>query len=474
MNRGSLNETGYGLKNDSWNWVSFMKTKKALLEGMENISHSVAIINQQYCVLYSNRSFQKLFHYSQNCAKNGICDTLTDLQLEFNSGNQVPSPQEIHIPGSNKKYCIFIDFLDQPENGECHYLIHVKDKDSELLMKSSNPFISKEEIQVERLSPEFKTLIGKNIRFKLALIIAQRIAKSDLPVLIHGESGTGKEILARAIHESSLRKNNPLIDVNCAAIPDTLIESELFGYEKGAFTGANIGGRTGYFDQANMGTIFLDEIGDASLQMQSKLLRVLEDGSFKRVGVSKNIKVDTRIISATNKDLMKLIAEKKFREDLFYRLNAATIYIPPLRERPEDIELFIDHFLKFFTDKTKTELKFLPATMDILRSYQWPGNVRELKGVVNYVAHMTRGSDIVPNSLPSFFFSNPDKLDIHEVPTLSLLNGKEYNLSKVMDLCEKELIRNILSRSSSKSDALKILGISRRSFYIKLNKYGLK
>jgi len=203
-------------------------------------------------------------------------------------------------------------------------------------------------------------------------------------------------------------------------------------------------------------------------------LRVLEDGSFKRVGGNKNIKVDARVISATNKDLMKLISENHFREDLFYRLNAATIYIPPLRERPEDLELLITHFLNSLTDKKRAELNILPKTMDILRSYHWPGNVRELKGVIHYAAHMTSGSTIAPNSLPSFFFSAEKEVASKEAPSASLLSGKSFNLSKVMDLYEKDLIQSVLQTSSTRSDALKTLGISRRSFYIKLNKYGLK
>ena len=341
-----------------------------------------------------------------------------------------------------------------------------------LSINALNPYISKEEIRVEELSPEFGKLIGRNIKFKLALVIAQRAAKSDMPVLIVGESGTGKEILARAIHQSSFRNNYPLVDVNCAAIPDSLIESELFGYEKGAFTGANTSGRTGYFDHSHEGTIFLDEIGDSSLQTQSKLLRVLEDGSFKRVGGNKNIKVDVRIISATNKDLTKLISENKFREDLFYRLNAATIFVPPLRERPEDITLLIEFFLKSMKDPKRQGLKFQPAAMDILMAYHWPGNVRELKGVVNYAANMTTGGTamISPGSLPSFFFSEMRKGDEDE-GMAAVLQEKSQKLISAVHNFEKNFIKNVLSAAPSKSDAIKTLGISRRAFYLKLKKF---
>jgi len=194
-----------------------------------------------------------------------------------------------------------------------------------------------------------------------------------------GESGTGKEIVARAIHETSRRQDRKLVDVNCAAIPDNLIESELFGYDRGAFTGARKEGRHGYFDLAHEGTIFLDEIGDSSLQTQSKLLRVLETGCFKRVGGNSNIVVDVRIISATNQDLRKHIADKTFREDLYYRLNTFTIELPPLRARKSDIPLLVAHFLAA-TEGEQREMRFLPCTMEILQAYDWPGNVRELRG----------------------------------------------------------------------------------------------
>lgn len=446
-------------------------------EGMHQASYPGAIINQDYLVIYSNRLFANLFNLPSGDKQVNIREALSKLNLSLNADNQLLSPQEITLPHSHRKCDIYLELLDNYDNGERHYFVQVKkrgDAKEQSLMQRSNPYISKEEIREERLLPEFNTLIGRDIRFKLALVIAQRAAKSDLPVLIHGESGTGKEILARAIHQCSSRNDHVLMDVNCAAIPDTLIESEFFGYEKGAFTGANTSGRIGYFDQANKGTIFLDEIADTSLQAQAKLLRVLEDGCFKRVGGNKNIKVDIRIISATNKDLTKLIKEKKFREDLFYRLNAVTVYVPPLRERPEDIKLLVEHFLSALPDKKKRDLKVMPSTMDILLAYHWPGNVRELKGVVNYVSSMTRGSTIPPSSLPSFFFPEGMIKKDNDIPLPSLLQDKQYNLIKVVDLFEKNFIEKVLAASANKTEAIKTLKISRRAFYLKLNKFGLK
>ncbi|MBW2113155.1 MAG: sigma-54 factor interaction domain-containing protein [Deltaproteobacteria bacterium] len=192
-----------------------------------------------------------------------------------------------------------------------------------------NSYINEQKILSEKLAHEFSALKGEDSAFKMALINAQKAARTDLPVLIFGESGTGKEVLARAIHLTSHRKKMPFVDINCAAIPDNLIESELFGYERGAFTGARKEGKRGLFDQAHEGSIFMDEIGDASPQTQSKILRVLQEGQFKRIGGSRNIQVDVRLISATNKDLTSLITEGRFREDLLYRLNTITINLPP-------------------------------------------------------------------------------------------------------------------------------------------------
>ena len=455
-----------------------MKTgRKPALNHTHQTSSPLAIINQDHVLIYANQAFKKLLNITPNNKKPNTVETVSDLRIDLNQGNIGLSSQEITLPHSHKKYDVFVTLLDKLEDGEDHYLLQIKPKDAEKepsLMQRLNPYITKEEIRVERLLSEFSGLIGKDIRFKLALVIAQRAAKTDLPVLIHGESGTGKEILARAIHQCSLRSGRSLMDVNCAAIPDTLVESEFFGYEKGAFTGASLSGRTGYFDQANKGTIFLDEVGDISLPAQAKLLRVLEDGCFKRVGGNQNIKVDVRVISATNKDLTKLIADHKFREDLFYRLNAVIIYIPPLRERPEDIKTLVEHFVASLNEKKKRDLKVAPSTMDILLAYHWPGNVRELKGAVNYMFNMARGTTISPNSLPSFFFPEATTRDAGELPSPSLLNDNHYNLTKIVDLFERDLIKKVLASSASKTDAIKRLKISRRTFYLKLEKFNLK
>lgn len=319
----------------------------------------------------------------------------------------------------------------------------------------------------------FDELIGVDETFRKALVSAGRAAQSDISVLIIGESGTGKEILARAIHQTSRRKNKQLVDVNCAAIPDSLIESELFGYEKGAFTGARTEGRKGYFDEAHEGTILLDEIGDSSLSVQAKLLRVLESGTFKRVGGIRNVRVDVRVISSTNQDLADLIGQKKFREDLFFRLNTFTIPLPPLRERRGDIDLLVEHFLKASGAAQKQKYRFSPEALAMLHAYRWPGNVRELKGVVSYALNMTQSPVIDAGSLPNFLVSESRSRD-GAAPPAAESGAASLNLTQAVRDLERRLITEALAASSNRSEAIRALGISRRTFYLKLKEYGLE
>ena len=327
----------------------------------------------------------------------------------------------------------------------------------------------------QQLSPVFSELVGEDPHFKAVLFTSQKAAKSDFPVLIYGESGTGKEILARTIHRTSQRSRKKFVDINCAAIPDQLIDSELFGYEKGAFTGATQNGKHGLFFEAHQGTLFFDEVADASLQTQAKLLRVLNEGYFKRVGGTKNIEVDVRIISATNKDLSQLIQERRFRDDLFYRLNTISINLPPLRERSNDIPLLAKFFLKQHINLRKRNLEFSANCFDVLCSYQWPGNARELKGVVDYAVTMAGGSLITENYFPDFLLSPESRRRTNtEVHRYHFRTSQDPGLlSTAVQHTEKEIIKEVLQQASTRSAAIKILGISRRTFYTKLKQYEL-
>jgi transcriptional regulator with PAS, ATPase and Fis domain len=276
-----------------------------------------------------------------------------------------------------------------------------------------------------------------------------------------GESGTGKEMFARAIHNDSSRRGKPFVAVNCAAIPEGLLESELFGYEEGSFTGAKKGGKIGKFEIANGGTIFLDEIGDMQLHMQTKLLRVLQDQTIERVGGQYEIPIDVRVIAATHKDLYKMMKEGEFRYDLFYRLNVIPLVIPPLRERKEDIPLIMKYVLQKCTSKlNKSIIGFSPEANDILLNYYWQGNIRELENTIEYAVNMENSGFISANNLPAKFKRNKDN------PSPS------DGLTSVKNL-EKEAILNALNAFGykNKAAAAKAIGMSRATFYRKLREY---
>ena len=287
-----------------------------------------------------------------------------------------------------------------------------------------------------------------------------RIAKTDSTCLIRGESGVGKEVIVNLVHELSERKDQPLIKVNCAAIPETLLESELFGYEKGAFTGA-YQRKAGKFELADKGTIFLDEIGDITLLLQSKLLRAIQEREIERLGGLRPVKIDVRIVTATNKNLEEEVKKGTFREDLFYRLNVVTIEIPPLRERKEDIPLLLDFFLKRFNDRHKKHLKgFSKEARDVLIKYDYPGNVRELENIVERATVLTRGEYISREDLPTL-------LDGGQPVT-------EGNIKGVVESMEKRMITDALVKADwVQTKAASIIGISERMLRYKIKKYNI-
>jgi two-component system response regulator HydG len=254
-------------------------------------------------------------------------------------------------------------------------------------------------------------IIGTSPAFRRLMTLIDQVADSSATVLIQGESGTGKELFARAIHERSSRRDGPFVAVNCAALPETLLESELFGYEKGAFTGA-AGRKEGRFELADGGTLFLDEVADLSAVTQPKILRVLQEGEFERVGGTRTLRVDVRIVAATNQDLGVMVREKRFREDLYYRLNVITITAPPLRDRREDIPVLAQHFLRLYAAKNNRRLEsFSEEALGCLEAYSWPGNVRELENVVERAVVLARGTSVMPENLPDYVTERPVMLE---------------------------------------------------------------
>ena len=323
--------------------------------------------------------------------------------------------------------------------------------------------------------PHIEQLVGECRVMRQLKRLISRIAPSPSSVMVVGESGTGKEVVARAIHKLSGRRNKPFIAINCAAIPEQLLESEVFGYVKGAFTGASANGKTGLIQAANTGTLFLDEIGDMPLMLQAKLLRAIEAREILPIGASSPIQVDIRIISATNQNLAQFIAEGKFREDLFYRLNVIPITLPPLRERQEDIELLVHYFLHLHTRRLGSVYPGIaPDVVEILRKHRWPGNLRELSNLMEYLVNVVPSGEVIDSTLlPPNLLNNgtTEQSDVTEVSEahLSLDDAGGTALEEM----EKQMIREALSRHNSKKEVADELGIGIATLYRKIKKYEL-
>ena len=312
---------------------------------------------------------------------------------------------------------------------------------------------------------DFSNIIGRSRTMKELLETVAMVAPSEATVLILGESGTGKELIANAIHQNSPRSSHPFIKVNCAALPETLLESELFGHEKGAFTGA-VSRRQGRFHLAHKGSILLDEIAEMSMATQSKILRVLQEREFEPIGSPETVKVDTRIITATNKNLQEEVKANRFREDLYYRINVVNLTVPSLRDRRDDIPLLVDFFLKRYAEKNNRNLKgFTPKAMDLLMRYDWPGNIRELENVVERSVIMMRGDFITPDEFPGVLKSlDPE----YEQISAEMLSGKSLKeMEKAM------IMRTLQETDGNRTRAAEILGISRRTLQLKLKEYGV-
>ena len=324
---------------------------------------------------------------------------------------------------------------------------------------------------------DFASIVAKSDKMQQVLEAVSRIAKTDSTVYIHGESGTGKELIAKAIHLASERKDESFVAINCAAIPETLLESELFGHEKGAFTGA-VRSTKGLFTQANQGTLFLDEIGDMPLSIQVKLLRALEERQFYPVGGEKPVQVDVRVVVATKKDLVEEVKKGLFREDLFYRIHVIPIILPPLKDRIEDIPYLVDHLLKKICQQMKRDVKGLtPKAMEKLMQHDWPGNVRELENTLEYAVTMTQGdmiSDdlVLQTKIPtSSLSSNEDSLQAQLLPT----NGSFKTLKEARSEFEKAYLVRLLRTCNGKATrAAEIAGKYRADFYDLLKKHDIK
>ena len=347
------------------------------------------------------------------------------------------------------------DFLAKPVNLEKLDMLIRRGLESKNLKKENTELHN-------RLDKKFSFggILGKSQALEQVLDKVKLVGPSKATVLLTGETGTGKELVAQSIHQNSDRPRGPFVPVHCAALPSNLLESELFGHEKGAFTGASEK-RIGRFESANQGTLFLDEIGEIDAATQVKLLRFLESKTIERLGSLNTIEIDTRLVCATNKNLLEMTQNGEFREDLYYRLNVVTIELPPLRDRGDDVTLLLDHFLKQFSEENDFPAPRLnPEATVVLNSYKWPGNIRELRNFCENLVVLNRGGDITPYDLdPRFFSDVSDNRPVSEIKTPSL--SVEEN--------EKRLLRNALLQSGgNRTKAAELMGVSRRTLHRKL------
>jgi two-component system response regulator AtoC len=353
------------------------------------------------------------------------------------------------------------DYISKPFKPD-EIILTLKKAEERERLRRENEFLRKE-IKKEF---SFENIVSKNEKMQKIFEVIKKVAQYKSTILITGESGTGKELVARALHYNSDRSQNPFIPVNCGAIPENLLESELFGHEKGAFTDA-IRTKKGLFEEADDGTLFLDEIGELPLQLQVKLLRVLQDGEIRRVGDSKPIQIDVRIIAATVKDLIKEVNEGRFRDDLFYRLNVFPIHIPPLRERKEDIPLLVTHFIKKYgLSLNKNVLGINPKALETLMNYRWFGNVRELENTIERAMVLADESNIELENLPIEIREFKEKVE------LASLVGEEHSIKKASKILEINLIQKALKKTrGNHTQAARLLEISHRALLYKIKEY---
>ena len=396
-----------------------------------------------------------------------IMHDIDGLQILKTTKERLPEAEVILITG----YGTVETAVDAMQKGAATYLLkpininHLRAEVNKLIEKQGLVRNNKELHKQLDEKYGLSGIIGNSPKMQKVLNIVNQISGTTATILITGESGTGKELISKIIHNNSPRKNNSLVVLNAAAIPENLLESELFGHEKGSFTGAMYQ-RKGKFEYANHGTLFLDEIGDMPLSTQVKLLRVIEDGVVTRVGSNESIEVDVRLIAATNQSLEKLIKEGKFREDLYFRLNVVSIKLPPLRERLEDIPLLIDAFLREFSQIHNKKVSIIsPEARKILYKYPWPGNVRELKNCIESMVVV----------------SMKDTIDTEDIPDHILQRSSETSTAPslvagiTIEEAERELIKSTLATvDGNREEAAKMLGIGERTLYRKLDRYGLK
>jgi PAS domain S-box-containing protein len=450
--------------------------QKLLFEILDNIHDVVLVMDSETTIVYANQAYAKILGVPVQKVLGRRLDQIEPkaaaIQVMRSSRVEHSKPSYLHSLGIHVVGSVFPLYQDDDVIGCVSIFNNVSEIEylhAELQRtRGVADYLQEELNQREQLPLSFQEYIGHNSRLGETLRLAATVAKTDSTVLILGESGVGKEVLARAIHNSSRRSDKPLIKVNCAAIPEALLESELFGFEDGAFTGAKKGGKLGKFELAHAGTIFLDEIGDMSMSMQAKLLRVLQEREFERVGGTKSLKVDIRIIAATNRNLQQMVDDGTFRRDLYYRLNIVPLNLLPLRERKDDIPALAKHFLKNYYHDLEQEITLSSETLQVLKEHDWPGNIRELQNVLEHASILCSGGHISVRHLPAYLHTGT-------METTQTEQDKKYVLKEAVAKVERELITAaLLNNNNNRSHAMQELGISRRAFYEKLRRYKIE
>ena len=448
--------------------------KKRLHLILESVQDGICVLDKNCKIDYVNPTYAEMFAINEDEIINQAIDDSIDNNLEY---RQVLKEGESKLGIVTKKSdesIIISNAYPIEVEGKVDGAVIVAKKKTEVEkladrlqeLSAKAEYLEQELKREKKLGDSFQRIIGETDELKEALTKASKAAKTNSTVLIRGESGTGKELVAEAIHYASDRKQGPFIRVNCAAISPNLIESELFGHEKGSFTGADKK-KIGKFELADGGTIFLDEIGELPVELQVKLLRVLQERIVERVGGSERIKIDIRVITATNRDLEEMMQEGTFRKDLYYRLNVIPIILPPLRDRKEDVPLLVDHFLDNLSTELNSEVNSITQeALAVLIDYSWPGNIRELQNIIERAINFADGNKISLNDLPNYIKEdyNNDKSLINLTGDGQLASLEEY---------EKEIIKLALEEYDSFNAASKVLGVSHNTVANKARKYSL-
>lgn len=437
--------------------IAFEEREVEIRTVLDVVSQGIIVAGKDFHVKYINRyAAENIFFVPVEKAINrNINNFLPEEKIKTMSQRlkETGNVENVDVQITNRNYFISMNEIKSGGTILCGYIITMQDTKEigEMINRKryNNPIT-------------FSDIIGNSTKFTEVIHQAKMFAQSDSPILIMGESGTGKELFARAIHNMSSRSSKPFIAVNCAAIPDQLLESELFGYEDGTFTGARKNGKTGLLEDANGGTLFLDEIGEMAPHLQAKLLRVLQESKIRRLGGHKEVDINVRILTATNRDIYRMVEKNQFRLDLLYRINTFSLMIPPLRDRRDDIKVLVDYFVAKYRAKYKKDIKGVsPSALKKLYHYDWPGNVRELQNVIERAAALARTKEITADDIA--FCSVVGRQDMTDYTSLK----------GAVEATEKKMILEALSRHKSIRQAAKALDVTHTLLLNRMKKYGI-